>query len=172
MTPEGIRLLYDYNAWANHRTLDVCAALSPEQFAKRIESSFPSVRDTLTHILAAEWIWLERWKGRSPVKAEWDEFAKKFGDFAGLRAHWSEHERQQMEFVAGVTADRLSRSQEIRTLDGTPYTQPLWQMMQHLANHSTYHRGQVTMMLRQLGAKPVSTDLIAFYRESGAAAAR
>ncbi len=43
-----------------------------------------------------------------------------------------------------------------------PYAQPLWQMLQHLANHSTYHRGQVTTLLRQLGAKPVGTDLIWF----------
>ncbi len=172
MTLEDIRALYDFNVWANHRTLDACGALTAAQFAQRIESSFPSVRDTLTHILAAEWIWLERWKGRSPVKAEWDEFAKQFSDFAALRGWWEKHERRQLEFVAGITAEQLARPHEIRTLDGTPYTQPLWQMMQHVANHSTYHRGQITMMLRQLSAKPVDTDLITFYRERSAAAAR
>jgi uncharacterized damage-inducible protein DinB len=46
-----------------------------------------------------------------------------------------------------------------------PFAQPLWQCLQHVANHSTYHRGQITTMLRQLGAKPAGTDLIGFYRE-------
>ena len=170
MTPDEMRLLYDYNAWANHRTLDACAALTDEQFTRHIESSFPSVRETLVHILAAEWVWLERWNGHSPVKAEWDAFSQPFTGLASIRAFWEGHERKQMDFVAGITPERLSRAQDFRTLDGTPYSTPLWQMMQHLANHSTYHRGQVTMMLRQLGAKPVSTDLIAFYRQRAAAA--
>ena len=52
-----------------------------------------------------------------------------------------------------------------RLLNGTESTQPLWQLVQHLANHSTYHRGQVIAMLRQLGAKAVATDLVAFDRE-------
>lgn len=168
MTPEQMRLLYEYNAWANHRTLDACAALTPEQFAQRIESSFPSVRETLVHIVAAEWIWLERWQGRSPAADEWRNFGRDLSDLGRVRAYWTELEARLMDFVASVTPERLAGAFEIRTTDGTPYTQPLWQMMQHLANHGTYHRGQVTTMLRQLGAKPVATDLIAFYRQRAA----
>ena len=170
MTPEEIGLLYDYNAWANHRILDACAGLSEEQMKRRIESSFPSLRETLLHIVAGEWIWLERWRGRSHSKAEWDGLAQPLTSMTEIRAFWSELERKQKEFIGGLTPERLSRAQDFRTLDGTPYSQPLWQMMQHLVNHGTYHRGQVTTMLRQLGAKPVSTDLIAFYRQRAAAA--
>jgi uncharacterized damage-inducible protein DinB len=165
MTPDDIRLLYEFNAWANRRTLGACAALSESQFTQRIESSFPSVRDTVVHICAAEWIWLERWKGRSPAKAEWAEFAKGFTGLQSLRDYWAGLEAKQKEFAAALTPEVLARPQEIRALDGTPYTQPLWQMMQHVVNHGSYHRGQVTMMLRQLGAKPIDTDLIIFYRE-------
>ena len=165
MTPEHVRLLYDYNAWASQRALDACAALSESQFTQHIEASFPSVRETLVHICAAEWVWLERWKGRSPAKSEWDEFARNFSGLQSLRDYWDGLEARQKEFVAGLTPQLLARSLEIHTLDGTPYTQPLWQMMQHVVNHSSYHRGQVTMMLRQLGAKPVDTDLIIFYRQ-------
>ena len=165
MTPEHVRLLYDYNAWASRRALDLCAALTPEQFARDLGSSFPSVRDTFVHVCAAEWIWLERWKGRSPVRSEWDEFHKSFSGLQSIRDYRAGLESRQKEFAASLTADSLARPLEIRALDGTPYTQPLWQMMQHVVNHSSYHRGQVTMMLRQLGAKPVGTDLITFYRE-------
>jgi uncharacterized damage-inducible protein DinB len=66
MTPEEMSLLYDFNAWANHRTIDAVATLTPEQFTKPMGSSFSSVRDTLAHICGGEWVWLERFLGRSP----------------------------------------------------------------------------------------------------------
>ena len=66
MTPEEMRMLYDYNAWANHRAMDAASKLTAEQFVQPMGSSFASVRDTLAHIYGAEWIWLERFQGRSP----------------------------------------------------------------------------------------------------------
>ena len=66
MNAEDFRLLYDYNSWANHRTLDACSQLNDEQFTRDMGSSFRSVRDTLVHVMLVEWLWLERWHGRSP----------------------------------------------------------------------------------------------------------
>ena len=63
---ETLRELYAYNYWARDRQLEACAALSQEQFLRPMGSSFSSVRDTLAHVMGAEWIWLERWRGRSP----------------------------------------------------------------------------------------------------------
>ncbi len=167
MTPEELRNLYHFNAWANQRTLNSCAGLAGEQFLKPLGSSFSSVRDTLAHILGAECIWLERWLGRSPgglLKAE------DFPDFARLRARWEDQGRKLLEFAHSRTQEHLDAPMQIRTLDGTIYTHPLWQMMQHLVNHGSYHRGQVATLLRQLGAPPVATDLIRFYRERAAQA--
>ncbi len=162
MTPEQIRLLYDYNSWANRRTLDACGALTDEQFTRDLGSSFRSVRDTLAHIMGAEWIWLERWHGSSPSALP---KADQFPNFASLRQRWAEIESDLLRFVASLSQEALTGALSYRTFDGKPYSQPLWQMLQHLANHGSYHRGQVTTMLRQLGAKPISTDLIGFYRE-------
>jgi uncharacterized damage-inducible protein DinB len=67
MTPEEIRTLFDYNTWANHRTLEAAAALPNEQFTKPMSSSFSSVRDTLAHICGAEWLWQERFQGSSAL---------------------------------------------------------------------------------------------------------
>ena len=167
MTPEEIRLLYDYNAWANHRTLDACAALTPEQVTRNLGSSFASVRDTLAHIYGAEWIWLERFQGRSPLSLP---DTGQFADLSSLRNRWMEHEANLLRFVAGITQEDLNRVLEYKTLKFGVYRNPLWQSMQHLANHGTYHRGQVTTMLRQLGAQPILTDLMHFYRERSAAA--
>ncbi|MCL4524360.1 MAG: DinB family protein, partial [Acidobacteria bacterium] len=141
--------------------------LTTEQFTRDLGSSFPSVRDTLTHIMGGQWIWLERWQGRTPTKLP---AATDFPDLTSLRKRWSEVETDLLAFVNGLTAERLASVSEYKTLTAGTFKSPLWQMLQHLANHGTYHRGQVTTMLRQLGAKSVSTDLSFFYRERGAAA--
>jgi uncharacterized damage-inducible protein DinB len=162
MNVEDFRLLYDYNSWANHRTLDSCAALSEEQFTRDLGSSFRSVRDTLAHIFGAEWLWLERWHGRShntlPPAAE-------FPNLETLRRRWDELERDLLDYVASLTPEDIQRIIQHQTTQGVPQAAPLWQMLQHLVNHGTYHRGQVATMLRQLGTKPISTDLIYFYRD-------
>ena len=162
MNIDDIRLLYDFNAWANHRTIDACAALTPEQFTRDLASSFRSVRDTLAHIYGAQWIWLERWHGRIPAVLP---SAADFPNLDTLRRRFIEIDRNLVDFAASLNADDLHRVVQYKTVAGTAQAQPLWQMLQHVANHGTYHRGQVTTLLRQLGAKATSTDLIAFYRE-------
>ncbi len=167
MTPKDISLLYDYNAWSNHRLLDACAPLTPEQFTRDLRSSFPSVRDTLAHILGAEWLWHERFQGRSP------SVLPDPADFPALddiRRRWSTVEADLLNFAGRLTADDLARVYPFRTTQGELYPSPLGQALQHLVNHGSYHRGQVVTLLRQLGAKGVSLDMIRFYRERGAAA--
>jgi len=169
MSPEIARLLFAYDAWANHRTLGACAALTPEQFTRDLGSSFHSVRDTLAHILGAQWVWLERFHGRVPAALPPPD---NFPDMAALSARSSEVQRDLGEYVNQLSSADLAGSFDYRDLKGNPHRGLRWQALQHLANHATYHRGQVTTLLRQLGAKPVSTDLIAFYRERAAAPAQ
>lgn len=167
MNLEDIRLLYDFNAWANNRTLEACTALSPEQFRRDLGSSFKSVRDTLAHIYGAEWIWMERWHGRIPSTMP---AAADFPDLETVRRRFAEMDRNLVDYVASLNADDVQRVMSYKSMAGAPSAQPLWQMLQHLANHGTYHRGQIATMLRQLGAKASSTDLIGFYRERAAQA--
>lgn len=167
MKPAEMRDLFAFNAWANKRILDVAEALSAEQFTKPLRSSFSSVRDTLVHVWAVEWVWLERLHGRSPAGFP---DAKDFADLASLRPRWAEVERNWLEYVSRLDQAELDEEVEYKTLSFGPSRDPRWQMMQHVVNHSSYHRGQVTTLLRQLGAKGVGTDLITFYRERKAAA--
>ena len=167
MTPDEIRSLYDYNAWANHRSLEAASALTAEQFTKSLGNSFSSVRDTLAHIYGAEWVWLERFQGRSPSSLP---DTAQFADVAGLQERWAEHETRLLTFVRGLKQSDLDRVLEYKTLKFGVYRNPLWESMQHVVNHGTYHRGQVTTMLRQLGAQPIATDLMHFYRERATAA--
>jgi uncharacterized damage-inducible protein DinB len=147
--------------------LDSCSSLSTEQFTRDLHSSFLSVRDTAAHIYGAEWLWLERWHGRIPSRLP---AAADFPDLAALRARWAEHERNLNEYIRSLTSSELERVVQYKNTKGVPFKGPVWPMLQHVVNHSTYHRGQVTTLLRQLGATPVSTDLIAFYRERAAQA--
>jgi uncharacterized damage-inducible protein DinB len=165
MNPEHVRLIYDYNVWANRRSLDSCAGLSQEEFTRDLGSSFRSMRDTLVHILAAELIWLERWKGGTPTQLE---PADRYPGLELVRQRLTEVDNQLIAFASELGGEKMASVLHYRTTDGKEQAQPYWQMMQHLANHGTYHRGQVTTLLRQLGAKPVATDLITYFREGDA----
>ena len=66
MDVADIQELYRYNQWANDRAFEAASGLTLEEFTRDLGNSYPSVRDTLTHIVWAEWIWLQRWKGTSP----------------------------------------------------------------------------------------------------------
>jgi uncharacterized damage-inducible protein DinB len=167
MTPQEMRVLYDYNAWANHRSLEAASSLTDEKFVQPMGSSFGSVRDTLGHIYGGEWVWLERFQGRSPSSLP---DTTQFKGIASLRERWNELEARLLGFVRGLTQTDLDRVFEYKTLKYGVYSNPLCESMQHLVNHGTYHRGQVTTLLRQLGAQPIATDLMHFYRERATAA--
>lgn len=167
MNTNEMMQLYEYNVWANRRALEAGSALTPEQFTKQLGSSFSSVRDTLAHIFGVEWLWLERFQGRSPQALPNNS---EYEDIAKLKTSWAAFEPTLLNFVRGLTQEDLDRVMEYKTMKFGVYRNPLWQSMLHLINHGTYHRGQVTTMLRQLGAQPILTDLMHFYREQATAA--
>jgi len=166
MKPAEMRDLFAFNAWANQRVLGAAEALTTEQFTKPLGSSFSSVRDTLAHICGVEWVWLERMEGRSPTSIP---EAKEYPDAATVRARWAETEKRWLAYVSRLDLSELDEEVDYTTLSFGASRDLRWQMMQHVVNHGTYHRGQVIAMLRQLGAQGASSDLIAFYRERKAA---
>lgn len=165
MTPlEEIRDLYAYHRWANGRVLEAAGRLPVADFDRDLRSSFPSVRETLAHVLASDWVWLSRWRGNSPTaRPQWD-----VATHAALSARWREVEADQRRFLEGLVADDLERTIAYRQLSGTAFSAPLGQLLRHVVNHATYHRGQAVTLLRQLGAEPPPTDLVLFHRERGA----
>jgi uncharacterized damage-inducible protein DinB len=159
MNTIDIKYIFDYNRWANKTILEVVSRLTPEQFTKDLHSSHRSVRDTIVHILAAEWIWLERWKGVSP-KALLDP--ADFPNVESVTTRLSEVADDTGEFIHGLTDEALTHAVTYTNTKGEKWTYSLGQMMQHVANHSSYHRGQVATMLRQLGVEPSAVDLLVF----------
>jgi uncharacterized damage-inducible protein DinB len=162
MNLQDLRTMLDYHYWARDRLLDALDALSPEQFTRDLGSSFKSIRDTVAHTYAAEWAWYQRWQGQSPTALIPPE---QFPDVASLRAVWTAHEAKMRAYVDGLGDAGVDRVIDYTLLNGSAGSTPLWQMLQHVVNHASYHRGQVTTMLRQVGATPAkSMDMIAFYR--------
>ncbi len=162
MTTGELRDLFAYGVWANALVFKAADVLPDDQQGKSVESSFPSVAGTLGHIVGAEWVWLRRWLGESPTAfPDWVVKPR----VPDLRTRLSEVERERAAFVAGLADDDLGRPVSYLTLSGKPFTDPLGHLMQHVVNHSTYHRGQVATQLRHLGHKPPSTDLIVYLRE-------
>jgi uncharacterized damage-inducible protein DinB len=169
MTRKDIQLLYEYDRWANNRVFQAASALSDEEFTRDLGGSFHSVRDTLLHIVGGEWIWLAYWRKppQSPVeltdlKTRRDALFNPhaFPNVAGVRLKWSEIEKEQTDFVDQVTGQLLEKMLPFRTTQIR-----LTHLMQHVANHSTYHRGQIALMMRQLGSEPAATDFHVFLAE-------
>ncbi len=188
MDVADIQTLYAYNRWANQRLFSVLEKLSDPQLASEIQSSFPSIRETVFHILFAEWLWLKRWQGASPraagpdpnvTSATWKALLpgggmptpRELTTIAELKSFRDSIERERQEFLSRLTDASLHAPLAFKDMSGTPYSEPLVQLLQHVVNHGTYHRGQVTTMLRQLGAATVALDMLYFFREQNAAGA-
>ena len=169
MSAATILDLIDYSVWARDRLLDAVAALTPEQYTKPMGSSFSSIRDTVVHMYAAEWIWTLRLHGESPSKFP---PAASFPDLASVRAQWAGTEQKLRAFLAPLDDAGAARVIEYQTLSYGPGCSSIAEIIQHVANHGSYHRGQVTTMLRQLGAAPAKgLDMILYFRERGQATA-
>lgn len=158
-----LRLLIEYNYWARDRMIAAVTPLSIEQYTRDLGSSFKSVRDTLVHTYSAEWVWYSRWQGTSPTAPiPFDTFP----DLPALQSAWLDLEARIRSFFEQAGEAGIARAMDYKLLSGQPGRTVLWQMLQHMVNHGSYHRGQITTMLRQLGAQPPkSVDLITFYRE-------
>jgi uncharacterized damage-inducible protein DinB len=180
MNISDIQTLYAYNRWANQRMFSVLETLSKDQLSTEMTSSFPSIQESVLHILAAEWIWLKRWTGRSPrasvtnagtsfmmlsALSDGGVATETLSSLAGLRSFSGSLEQERGEFLRGLTDERLLAPLTFSDMSGVEHSAPLVHLMQHLVNHGTYHRGQVTTLLRQAGAETIALDMLYFFRE-------
>jgi uncharacterized damage-inducible protein DinB len=127
-----------------------------------LKGSHGGIHGTLVHMVGAEKVWMERFNSNPQpfLKAE------EIPDAAEVYKIWEKAGYETAKWLAGMTDKKLGESFEMKTLKGETFKHIYWQAFQHVVNHSSYHRGQIITMLRQIGAAPVSTDLILFYREA------
>jgi uncharacterized damage-inducible protein DinB len=162
MLADAIRTFYAYGTWANARVLAAAARLSHPQLTATDGSGYGSIRDTLVHIAAAEWLYLERWRGRSP-SVLWDPAA--FPDVAAIGDRWTAVESETATFVAGLREDELETVVAYVNLQGETWAYPLWQQLLHQANHATQHRSEVAAALTRFGQSPGWLDFLVYFDE-------
>jgi uncharacterized damage-inducible protein DinB len=150
-----LRKFYEYLHWANDRAISAARELSTEEYTRDFGISFKSVHGTLSHMLGAEWIWLERWQGRSPTAlpggANWTTLAE-------VEAAWQPVRAGQLSYLDGITDADLDARLEYRNIAGQTKSYGRGDILLHVVNHATLHRGQLVSLLRQLGRTPPQTD--------------
>lgn len=167
ISADVLRSHLDYTAWASKRLVDAVAGLSKEELTRDFQTADHSILGTLVHVYAADRIWLARVTNAAarPFTTEADfHLPVLTTDWPALHERWR---------AFGQTLTDASTGAQVSYKDtkGNPYTQPLWQILLHVVNHGTHHRGQVSGFLRALGYTPPPLDLSAYYRQQAAARA-
>lgn len=151
-----------YNRWA-HETITAAILEMKEPLQHQVvKSSFPSLFSTVMHVWDAESIWWQRMEGHPKILIPSIQFQPTIHEAVnGLLQQSGDWER----FVSQTTDENLQREFEYKNLKGQPFRSSLWQVIHHLFNHGTYHRGQLVTMMRELGVTNVpATDFIQWYR--------
>ncbi|MCF3111608.1 DinB family protein [Niabella sp. CC-SYL272] len=145
-------------------TAEVCSWLrqiSDAQWQQPVISSFKSIRETVLHMVNAENAWLQRLKHEPVIRVD--------QTFTGSRQElldlWEQTSQQLSDWVTGFDEIQLTAPFRYRRFNGQEYTSRYYQVLAHVVNHATYHRGQLVTLLRRVGFTAIqSTDLIGFYR--------
>ncbi len=166
VSADALRQHLDYTAWASGLLLDAARQLSPEELNRDFQTADKSVLGTLVHVFAADRVWLRRVHGDAPRAFIEPEDR----DFPRLQNAWPEIHRGWKEWAAGLSDAQAMAHISYRDMAGNPYQQPAWQIVLHVVNHGTHHRGAVSGFLRAMGHTPPKLDLIFYYRSLQAAA--
>jgi uncharacterized damage-inducible protein DinB len=153
-----------YNAWANRRLYDACAALPEAEYMKPRAAFFGSIHGTLNHLLVGDRIWIARLERKANPKITLDQVL--YGDLVALRIARQAEDDHLINVVGGIAERSLDQPLAYANTAGKRYQTPLRMVLGHLFNHQTHHRGQVHGLLSQTAIAPPSFDLIVYLRES------
>ncbi|MBK9151279.1 MAG: DinB family protein [Saprospiraceae bacterium] len=162
-TFELIKTYTDYNLWANTLMSVWLRSFKDEDFLRVVESSFNFVQKTVLHICDAQYVWYQRLNSMDLEAVPSKTFAGSKDDALALLTNLSE---KMSDFVKQQDDSSIRQEITYRLNNGDEDTQQMIFMLHHCMNHSTYHRGQLITMGRQLGYEnPPRTDFIQFVRE-------
>ncbi|HLK51146.1 MAG TPA: DinB family protein [Bryobacteraceae bacterium] len=167
ISADVLRNHLEYTAWASKRLVDTATGISPEELTRDFQTADHSVVGTLAHIYAADRIWLARVTNATPGAFISDAdrtLSVLVHDWPALLDRWR-------KWAQALTDESAAALITYKDLKGNEYTQPLWQIVVHVVNHGTHHRGQVSGFLRAMGYPPPPLDAMAFYRAQAAARA-
>lgn len=161
ISPAVLRQHFDYTVWASRRLVDAAGELTSEELLRDFRHADRSVLGTLAHIYAADRTWIGRIEGAPPAR-----FLDPERDLRmeALQTAWPEVHQRWLAWLDRQDSPSLQKDLSYRDLKGNEHRTPLWQVVLHVVNHATHHRGQVSAMLRAMGRTPPPVDLIYFYR--------
>lgn len=162
ITAGAARDLLLYMLWADRQMLKSVRSVRPEDLNRDAGVSFRSLLGTMAHMLGAQKLWLSRLLGHPDNSVLGPD---DFPDLFSWITAWEENASGIEAFLAGLTDEQLAAPLAWTNLEGEGHNRPLWQPILQMVNHSTYHRGQVVSLLRQMGYPAESTDLIRFFAE-------
>ena len=151
---------YDYTYWANGRYLDVAARLPTEQLHQTQGHSWGSVHSVLVHMMSSETVWLRRWHGESAT-AHLDP--RDFPTLSALRGRWTAVEREMREFIGRQTDESLAAPVTYSNFRGETFRVPLWQMLMHVPNHETHHRGELAATFALMKVTHPEEEVIQYF---------
>jgi uncharacterized damage-inducible protein DinB len=155
--------LASYNVWANGLLIDTIRLLPEEKTTETIISSFDSLLKTLLHMWDAESIWWQRMKLSEKIIVPSADFN---GNITEVIQNLQQLDKQWLEWIQSVQERMFQHEFIYQNAKREQFKQPLYQMLLHLFNHNTYHRGQLVTMLRQLGIEKLpQTDFIVWSRK-------
>jgi uncharacterized damage-inducible protein DinB len=161
-----LQLLQSYaafNAWANQTITDAILEMDEHLHQQIVKSSFPNLYATVLHMWDAESIWWQRMEGHTQMLIPSKEFNPNMKEAVNGLLNQS---REWSSWMNGVTEEQLLRNFDYRNMKGESFTSGVWQVVHHLFNHGTYHRGQLVTMMRELGVTQIpATDFIHWYRK-------
>jgi uncharacterized damage-inducible protein DinB len=162
MNLDYCRTLFAYDDWATERVMDAAGQLDAKAYTHDFGLAWGSVGGTLSHIVEAQWIWLNRWKGNPPPAMPESE-----GDLGvnALRPVWQHVIAERDAYVDPLSEADLYASISYQNSKGESFSTPLWGMAAHVVNHGTDHRSHISIMLTELGHPPQGLDFITFLRE-------
>ena len=151
-----------YTEWASGKLLEAAAVLTPEELARDFATADRSVIGTLAHIFAADRVWLKRLQGESPTALMDPDRDRRLDT---LQSEWPRVLADWRQLASEWTEDSIGRRIAYKQMNGQPFETPVWQIVLHLVNHATHHRGQAAGFIRAMGHQPPRLDLIFYYRE-------
>lgn len=155
-----LRMHLDYASWASGRLMETAIALSPEDLRRDFGTADKTLMGTLVHVFGADRIWLARVQGQANPQPPGPEYQ----DPAVLRPAWQSVFEGWRTWAGERTDEDFLVETAYHDLRGNPWRTPLWQVVLHVVNHGTHHRGQAAGFMRSMGHTPPPLDLVAYYR--------
>ncbi len=155
-----IKQTFDYSYWANQRYLAVAERLTDEQLRRKQGHSWGDVHSVLVHMMSSETVWLKRWHGESPQE-HLDPMS--FPGLSEVRLAWADVEKDMRAFIETQSEESLQNAVTYTNFTGQTFRVPLWQMLMHVTNHETHHRGELAAMFARMDVSHPEEEVIQYF---------